>query len=251
MNGDGSGDGGRCDSACHSPGSRSLHLPQCRCPVLCESHAKPFIPVCVSLACHPAPIVDSGHSTASCSSRLACRAAHKIKSETDDHAAEEAAATAHTPLLPRAQHGRHHFGGGPGADRGRDISAHGGRFRDSSNGRDHSGDSRPEKPAETQRRRQCEEALVETLKGLVRPDIALAEGSGLHAPCRPVTCAQAVSASVPCSTTREHDATWQGQAGCTTCKPVACWEPFGRPGVRHGTRTWTSALFGKERGGQA
>ena len=199
----------------------------------CSANPKENHPyLSVSLACHPAPIVDSGHSTASCSSRLACRAAHKIKSETDDHAAEEAAATAHTPLLPRAQHGHHHFGGGAGADRGRDISAHGGRFRDSSNGRDHSGDSRPEKPAETQRRRQCEEALVETLKGLVHPDIALAEGSGLH-------------------TTREHDTTWQGQADCTTCKPVACWEPFGRPGVRHGTQTWTSALFGKERGGQA
>ena len=88
------------------------------------------------------------------------RAAHKIRSQTDDHAAEEAAATAHAPLLPRAQHGCHHFPGGPGMN--------GGRFRDSSNGRSNGAESGGQKPADTQRRRQCEEALVETLRGLVR-----------------------------------------------------------------------------------
>lgn len=190
------------------------------------------------------PVADYGHSGAGCSSWLACRAAHKIKSETDEHAAEEAAATAHTPLLPRAQHSRHHFAGGPGGDRGRDISAHGGRFRDSSNGRDHSGDSRPEKPAETQRRRQCEEALVETLKGLVCAATALAEGSGLHAPSRPVTCCAGHVSKRALQRASMHDVTCRGQAGCTTCKSVACYEPFGRPGVRHGTRTGSKECGG-------
>ena len=105
---------------------------------------------------------------------LTGRAAHKIKSETNGQEAEEAAATAHTPLLPRAQHSHHRFAGGPGdsadsSGNGRNMSARAGvRFRDGPDGRQGSGsEGAVEKPADSQRRRQCEVALVETLQGLV------------------------------------------------------------------------------------
>lgn len=95
------------------------------------------------------------------------RAANRIKAQTSDQHAEEAAATVHTPLLPRAQHAHEHFNGHSGKGSAGLGCA---RYRDSFNERQDDGEGAPaEKPADTQRRRQCEQALVETLRALVCP----------------------------------------------------------------------------------
>jgi len=103
--------------------------------------------------------------------RVRGRAAHDIRAQTDDLRAEEAAATVHTPLLPRAQRAGRSLNGGPGRPPdGKDASGRGGvRFRDSwKESAWDACETAVEKPADTERRRQCEEALVETLQGLAR-----------------------------------------------------------------------------------
>jgi hypothetical protein len=115
--------------------------------------------------------------------RGARRAAYDIRSQTDDLRAEEAAATVHTPLLARAQRAGRRLDGGPGRPPdGGDASGRGGvRFRDSwKESAWDACESAVEKPADTERRRQCEEALVETLQGLAR---APATPLPLHPSC--------------------------------------------------------------------